>query len=247
MKTFYFKKYFLLGKIDYLNLVLESPEHLVEFRDRLFQFFFISLIIFTSLFFSLNIISDYVLRLIPEIQFFQLSPQDFFLSTLWVALNFVFLSSFPHFLKSLIFFFSPSLILNEKKNIFPLIGISLILSLIAIYFSSSILAPVTFRFFLEYNLNNIEPFWSFNDFSAFLLKLIYITLLLFQLPLLQILVHLLGILNVEKMVKGWKLVICLAFFIGGIVTPSTDPFTQFIISIVIYLLYGTGIFFSKIL
>jgi len=247
MKIFYFKKQFALENVEYLNLVLASPEHLVELRDRLFQFFLVAGSIFLSLFLSLNIISDYVLRLIPEIQFFQLSPQDFFLSTLWVTFNFVFLFSFPHFLKSLFFFFSPSLILKEKKNIFPLIFLSLGLSLLAIYFSSSILAPVTFRFFLDYNFNNIEPFWSFTDFSAFLLKLMYITLLLFQLPLLQIFVHLVGILRVEKMMEGWKFVLCLAFLIGGVATPSTDPFTQFLLSTVIYLLYGTGIFFAKFL
>ena len=245
LKIFYFKRIYSLKTIPYLDLIIESKEHLVEIRERFFQFLFLGIFHIVCFFFSLDILCNFVIRILPEIQFFQLSPQEYFLTSFFVGINFSILSIFPNLFKFFIFFLSPSLILKEKKTLFPIVSISTLLSLLAIFFSYYILAPTTLRFFLDYNSKNIEPFWSFNDFSTFFFRLIYITILLFQIPLLQIFLCSINLVNKEEMIKNWKIIVCLSFLIGGILTPSTDPFTQFLLSLVICFLYGMGIFFFK--
>lgn len=236
-----------LNKSTYLTLILESKEHFVEFRDRLLQLFVISTITFLLVLCSINVGAEIILRLIPEIQFFQLSPQEFLITSLVSLLNLSIILLYPYIIRNLIFFFGPSLLLTEKKLLFPLITISILFSVLAISFSFSVLAPTTFEFFLNYNSNNIEPFWSFKDFSSFLIGLIYIDLILFQLPLLQITLTVINLITVETMIQNWKNVLLFAFLLSGIVTPSTDPFTQILLALTICLLYGSGIFFSKLL
>lgn len=232
---------------EYSVLILESWEHFIELRDRFLQIILISSITFVLICCSVNISSEIIIRLIPEIQFFQLSPQDYLINSFLRLLSFSLLFLYPFGLKLFTFFFGPSLILQEKKKIFPLISISILYSVIAIYISFSILAPITFEFFRNYTLDNLEPFWSFNEFSNFLLKLVYINLIIFQLPIFQLAALALKIITEAQMRKYWKLVIFLSFVISGVLTPSTDPFTQILLSLCICILYGSGIFFSKFL
>lgn len=245
IKLFRFRKIYSLKKVPYSNLILESTEHLLEIRERFFQFLFLSTFNLFCFFFSLDILCNFIIRIVPEIQFFQLSPQEYFLTSFFVGINFSIVSIFPNLFKFFVFFFSPSLVLKEKKNFFPIISISIILSLLAIFFSYNILVPITLGFFLQYNSKNIEPFWSFNDFSTFFFKLLYINILLFQIPLVQIFLCNINIVSKEDMIKNWKIIVCLSFLIGGVLTPSTDPLTQFLLSFVICILYGIGIFFVK--
>jgi len=233
--------------VPYSTLILEAKEHLIEFQDRINQFFLISLFTFFLALCSINIEVETILRLIPEIQFFQLSPQDFFIASFSLSLYINVIYIYPYVMKNIILFFGPSLLLKEKRFIFPLVGISLTFTFLATTFALGLIAPLTFQFFFKYNLDNIEPFWSFNDFSSFLIKIIFIVILLFQLPLIQILLNILGLFPTKKMTEYWKFIILLSFLVSGILTPSTDPFTQTILAVTICMLYGSGLFFSKII
>jgi len=245
MKKFYLKKRKVYTA--YSAIRLETKEHFFELSDRLAQFSVLSIFLFLVGLLSTNTFSEIFLTLIPEIEFFQLSPQEYVITSILTLSKLILLLLFPHFLRILLFFFGPSLLLNEKKTIFPLIGISILSSLIAIFLSFNILAPITFQFFLRYNAENIEPLWSFNDFAGFLIKLIYINLILFQLPIFQIILHKTNVVSVNKMISSWKQIIFITFIVSGILTPSTDPFTQISLSGIILCLYGSGILFSKFL
>lgn len=87
----------------------------------------------------------------------------------------------------------------------------------------------------------IEPFWSFDQYFEFILVLFYSTGLAFQIPILQILLGLLNIVTVEQMLNAWKSIILLATILGAILTPSTDPFTQLLLSLAILILYFIGL------
>jgi sec-independent protein translocase protein TatC len=77
------------------------------------------------------------------------------------------------------------------------------------------------------------------------LVLFYSTGLAFQIPILQILVGLLNIVSANQMLKAWRYIILLSTIFGAILTPSTDPLTQLLLSSAILMLYffGLGILF----
>ena len=69
----------------------------------------------------------------------------------------------------------------------------------------------------------------------------YSTGLAFQIPIVQILLGLLNIISVNQMLSAWRYVILISTIIGAILTPSTDPFTQLLLSIAIVILYFSGV------
>jgi len=131
---------------------------------------------------------------------------------------------------------------KETKIILPLILGSLSLFGLGLIFSYYILIPAALNFFLNYSNEVIEPFWSFDEYFEFILVLFYSTGLAFQIPVIQILLGLLNVISAKQMFSLWRYIILLSTIIGAILTPSTDPFTQLLLSLAILLLYFSGAF-----
>jgi sec-independent protein translocase protein TatC len=77
------------------------------------------------------------------------------------------------------------------------------------------------------------------------LVLFYSTGLAFQIPVIQVLIGLLNFISAKEMLGAWRYIILLSTVLGAILTPSTDPFTQLLLSLAILMLYlsGVGILF----
>ena len=97
------------------------------------------------------------------------------------------------------------------------------------------------NFFLTYSDEVIEPLWSFDQYFEFILVIFYTTGLAFQIPIIQILLGLLNIVSVSQMLKVWRYVVLISTIAGAILTPSTDPLTQLLLSLAILFLYFSGI------
>ena len=145
----------------------------------------------------------------------------------------------------LILFLLPGLTKKETKVILPLLLSSLCLFALGLTFSFYILIPAALNFFLNYSNEVIEPLWSFDQYFEFVLILFYSTGLAFQIPIIQILLGFLNVVSVKQMVNSWRYIILISTVIGAILTPSTDPLTQLLLSSAILLLYlfGVGILF----
>merc|ERR1712038_1936324 len=134
---------------------------------------------------------------------------------------------------------------KETKIILPLLLSSLVLFGLGLTFSYYTLIPAALNFFLNYSEEVIEPFWSFDQYFEFVLVLFYSTGIAFQIPIIQILLGLLKIVSARQMLNAWRYIILIATILGAILTPSTDPLTQLLLSLAIMLLYfiGLGILF----
>ena len=155
------------------------------------------------------------------------------------------LFSSPVAIGQLILFLLPGLTKKETKIILPLLISSLVLFGLGLAFSYYTLVPAALNFFLNYSEDVLEPFWSFDQYFEFILVLFYSTGLAFQIPIIQILVGLLNIVSPKQMLGAWRYVILISTILGAILTPSTDPLTQLLLSFAIVLLYisGLGILF----
>jgi sec-independent protein translocase protein TatC len=87
----------------------------------------------------------------------------------------------------------------------------------------------------------LEPLWSFTQYFDFILVLFITTALTFQIPILQLIVGILGLVSSSNMLKIWKYVLLIAVIIAALLTPSTDPITQLLLSGAIIFLYFLGI------
>ena len=222
-------------------LELPFPDHIEELRQRIFILFWIILFLTCVAFIDVKNLVKILEFPIENVKFFQSSPGEYFISTLKIAFYTGLLFSSPFAVGQFILFLLPGLTKKETKIILPLLLSSLILFVLGLVFSYYTLIPAALNFFLNYSEEVLEPFWSFDQYFEFILVLFYSTGLAFQIPILQILIGLLNIVSPIKMLQAWRYVILVSTILGAILTPSTDPLTQLLLSIAILVLYFSGL------
>jgi sec-independent protein translocase protein TatC len=79
------------------------------------------------------------------------------------------------------------------------------------------------------------------------LLLLFSTGLAFQIPVIQLLLGLIGIVSSKQMISGWRYVILAAAVLGAVLTPSTDPVTQSLLGGAVLGLYFGGIGMVKLI
>jgi sec-independent protein translocase protein TatC len=224
-----------------VSLELPYPEHIEELRQRIFLLFWIILLLTCIAFIEVKDLVKILELPVQNVKFFQLSPGEYFISTLKISFYTGLLFSSPFVIGQLILYVLPGLTKKEAKIILPLLLSSLILFGLGLAFSYYTLIPAALNFFLNYSEEVLEPFWSFDQYFEFILVLFYSTGLAFQIPILQILIGLLNIVTAKQMLGAWRYIILLSTILGAILTPSTDPLTQLLLSLAILLLYFSGL------
>lgn len=224
-----------------ITLELPFSEHIEELRQRIFLLFWIILILTCASFIEVKSLVKILELPISNVKFFQVAPGEYFISTIKISFYTGLLFSSPFVISQLILFLLPGLTKKETKIILPLLLGSLTLFGLGLVFSYYVLIPAALNFFLNYSEDVLEPFWSFDQYFEFILVLFYSTGLAFQIPIIQILVGLLNIVSTKQMLSAWRYIILLSTILGAILTPSTDPLTQLLLSSAILLLYFTGL------
>lgn len=225
------------------NIILELPfeEHIEELRQRTFLLLVIIILLTSVVFIEVKTLVKILELPINNVKFFQTAPGEYFISTIKISFYTGLLFSSPFIISQLILYLLPGLTKKEAKIILPLLVSSLLLFGLGLAFSYYTLIPAALNFFLNYSEEVLEPFWSFDQYFEFILVLFYSTGLAFQIPIIQIVIGLLDIVSPTQMLSAWKYIILISTILGAILTPSTDPFTQLLLSIAILLLYFTGL------
>jgi sec-independent protein translocase protein TatC len=239
----YFKSIDLKTSIK-MNLVdddeMALSEHIEEFSQRL-VFCLVFLILSTLLCFAdvKEIVRIFQAPAIG-VKFLQFAPGEYFFASVKIAVFCGILISSPLILYQLLLYLIPGLTKNERDVVLPVSFGSGILFLGGLIFSYFFLVPAALRFFISYGSEVVEPFWSFDQYFDFIAVLLFATGLAFQVPAVQVVLGLLGIVTGEKMLAAWKYVVVLCTIIAAIITPSTDPVTQILLSGALLSLYLGG-------
>lgn len=222
-------------------------EHLEELRQRALA----SLIAFSiastgCLMYSKNI--SYLLEQPAYgIKFLQLAPGEYFFTSIKIALYSGFLLSSPVVIYQIILFILPGLNRKEKSLLVPMLLFSVFLFFAGIVFAYKVLAPTALNFLINYGADIVEPIWSFEQYFNFILLLLFSTGTIFQIPIAQIALGIFNIVSSRQMIFYWRYVIFVSTIVAAILTPSTDPMTQILMSLAILLLYTSGIAILKTL
>lgn len=175
------------------------------------------------------------------IHFLQVSPGEFLFVSLKVAGYSGLTISLPFILFQILAFILPGLTKKERKLIAPAVAGSATLFLIGIFFAWSALVPAALTFLINYGADVVEPLWSIERYLDFVLLLILATGLAFQLPILQLLLGVLGIIKWDQMLSAWRFVVLSSALAGAVLTPSTDPITMLLLTTAICILFFIGV------
>jgi len=174
------------------------------------------------------------------VKFVQLAPGEFFFVSLKVAVAVGFLLAFPYVLFEAAVYFSPALTKTERGTVGPVVLGSASLFYAGVAFAFYVLSPAALGFFISYSQDVIESNFSIDQYFEFILSTGFATGLAFQVPVLQILLGLFNILKSEQLFAVWRYVVVASAVVGAVLTPSTDPVTQLLLSGALCGLYFGG-------
>ncbi|MBW4654466.1 MAG: twin-arginine translocase subunit TatC [Kaiparowitsia implicata GSE-PSE-MK54-09C] len=222
-------------------------DHLEELRMRIFYALIAVIGGIIGCFVFVNKIVSVLEVPAQGVKFLQLSPGEYFFVSIKVAAYSGLVVASPFVLFQIIQFVLPGLTRKERRLLAPIVFGSSILFLGGLVFAYIALIPAALNFFISYGADVVEQLWSIDKYFEFVLLLLFSTGLAFQIPVIQVLLGLLGIVNSDQMIKGWRYVVLGGAVLGAVLTPSTDPVTQSLLAGAVLALYFGGIGMTKLI
>lgn len=216
-------------------------DHLDELRQRIFYAVIAIAVGVIGCFTSVRQIVELLEVPAQGAKFLQLSPGEYFFVSIKVAGYSGILLASPFILYQIIQFVLPGLTRRERRLIAPVVMGSSVLFFAGLAFAYLALVPAALNFFISYGADVVEQMWSIDRYFEFVLLLLFSTGLAFQIPVIQLLLGLLGIVSSKQMLSGWRYVLLGAAILGAVLTPSTDPITQSLLGGAVLFLYFGGI------
>lgn len=179
----------------------------------------------------------------PPLKMQVLKVQTVFMTKLEIALVGGVLLGLPVIVYQLWQFIAPGLF-NKEKKFLPIIILATIFCFIAGgLFAYFIIIPYALQFFMDLAPLDIENNIALDFYIGFLLRIIVVFGVVFELPILSIILTKMGLITPAFMRKYRRYAIVIAFVLGAILTPP-DPSTQIMLAIPIVLLYEVSIYLS---
>jgi len=222
-------------------------DHLEELRSRIFYALIAVVVAAIVCFIFVRAIVSILEIPAGDVKFLQLAPGEFFFVSIKVAGYSALVVSSPFILYQIIQFVLPGLTRRERRLLGPVVLGSGLLFFIGLFFAYIALIPAALNFFINYGADVVEQSWSIDRYFEFVLLLMFGTGLVFQIPILMLILGQLGIISSEQMLSNWRFVVLGAAILGAVITPSTDPFTQSLLGGAVLILYFGGIGAMKLL
>lgn len=215
-------------------------DHLEELRMRIFYALAGIFVGIVLCFWQVNTIVGLLEKPAQGAKFLQLAPGEYFFVSIKVAGYSGALLASPFVLYQIIQFVVPGLTRRERRFLGPIVLGSSVLFWVGLFFAYEALIPAALNFFIRYGGDVVEQSWSIDRYFEFVLLLLFSTGIAFQIPVIQILLGVLGLVSGQQMLAAWRTVVLGAVVLGAVLTPSTDPLTQSLLGGAVMALYFGG-------
>ncbi len=169
-----------------------------------------------------------------------------FMTYISTSFSFGVLCTIPYILYELWRFVSPALYEHEAKGIKTAFGFGGVMFVIGCLVGYFIVFPLIFRFLITFELSeSIENMISLDSYMNNFYTLILVMGLVFELPLVFWLLSKLGLIYRSFFRKYRRHAIVGSLLAAALITPSGDPFSLFVVTIPIYMLWEISAFVVK--
>ncbi len=142
-------------------------------------------------------------------------------------------------------FVVPALYPNEKKYIYKLVPISIILFIGGVVFAYYTLFPMAVYVLIKL-ASEFEPMLTISKYLSFTLAFLIPCGLIFEFPLVVYFLTSIGVLTPQLLMRNRKYAIVIIFILGAVLTPGPDPLSQSIMAAPMLILYEVGILVAKV-
>lgn len=172
-----------------------------------------------------------------------LKPTGMLMVRMEVALAVGIIVSLPVIFYQFWQFVAPGLLTKEKKYFFPALLFTTFCFLSGTAFAYFILIPTVLPFLFAMGTETIEATINITEYMSFVLRLILVAGLIFELPVLSFFLSRTGLVTPSFLKKYRRYGIVLVFIFSAIVTPP-DPMSQMLMAFPLLFLYQISIWIS---
>ncbi len=155
-------------------------------------------------------------------------------------------ASLPFVLFQVALFLAPGLKPNERRYLYILIPVSLIVFIIGAGFGYRIIFPPAVSFLLNFGSEIVTPMPRIGTYVNLMLSLLFWMGVVFETPVVLFFLSRLGVVSPEWLSRKRKYAIIIAFVLGALITPTFDPINQTLVAIPIIILFEAGIWLAKL-
>ncbi len=152
----------------------------------------------------------------------------------------------PWILYQLWQFVRPGLLPKEQKYVSSIVTYTTLCFLSGVAFAYFLMLPYMLQFFATFGSSGIQNWISIDEYISFVLQLILLSGLIFELPMISYFLARFGIVTPAFMRHYRRHAIVVILIIAAVVTPTTDPFTMTIFAIPMVVLYEISIGVAKV-
>lgn len=176
-----------------------------------------------------------------------IAPQELLMEYFSVALIAGVCVTLPLILYNIWAFVQPGLKKNENMLFLSAMFFGLICFIIGIIFAYRIMLPFMLYFLIDISKGSgITPSISVQNYLTFLLTIFMIFGIVFELPVVSVLLTQMGLLKIKWMKQGRRFIIVVIFFVAAVITPP-DIVSQIMVAIPMIGLYELSIIISSLL
>lgn len=173
-------------------------------------------------------------------------PTEAFIAYLKVAMVAGLFVVAPIVLYNILMFVAPGLRPAEKRWIYRLVPVSIILFALGATFAFFVVLPVTMHFFLSFTTDELEAMLTVGEFLGFVTGLLALCGASFQLPLVLFFASLAGIVNSKQLREGRRFAIFGSALVAAIATPTPDAFTMSVVALPIWILFEISVILIRV-
>lgn len=169
-----------------------------------------------------------------------------FFTHIKVALYAAIVVGMPFIIYQLWTFVRPALYKNEKHTIRKSFAFASVLFYVGVVVGYYLILPLTVRFLGTYQVSEGVPNQiSLNSYIGMFVSLILIMGIVFEMPMLAMILSHFGIISKEWLKKYRRHAIVILVVVAAIITPSGDAVTLFFVAAPLYILYEFSILVCK--
>ena len=167
-------------------------------------------------------------------------PMDVFIVQIKVGILVGIVAASPLWLYQFWKFFEPALYPQERKYILPFTFASAGLFLLGSSFAFLVILPMALEFLIGIGLEVGTPIITIKDYLSMVMILIFGFGLVFETPVILVLLALLDLVSAESLSEHRQMVMVGILVVGALLTPP-DPISQVAMALPVYLMFEMSI------
>ena len=147
----------------------------------------------------------------------------------------------PYLFYQVWLFISPALHKSERRFAMPFVLFACLTFLCGLAFTYYLVIPFGYKFLIHFGSPDELPIITLNDYFGLTLKLLLCMGLIFEVPVLLVLLAKFGLVRAETLTRYRRHALVVNAIIAAVATPTPDAFTMLLVMVPLCLLYEIGI------